>query len=316
MTSAMDALTRTLRLKGKDFVLVRPGLTLSLYLDLPLAECAPRCADAIEAYLAHIGADTLRTYMADNGTFRPLTPKQISKDLRNLRNLPADSDGYRILYNQGVESEVGTHAVYFEGSASAEPEPLPDTTQLLRLEFPPPPTEDASWLEPFIGLVCRIANLVPFQSGNAGFAFKHSGVLQSNVRKEINQLLPRYYGFDPSYDSARMRMRGHVFGAHWLTLLRTDLIQKLGGLDTLRAALPQAELRPLDQGLLIRTAKRPPLGDVNRQCRDIGCMPDVARLLRPLRFEVKGFGQPQEVFDAQAWLARYDDKASQPWEAP
>ncbi|HEX5748019.1 MAG TPA: type VI immunity family protein [Archangium sp.] len=269
----------------------------------------------MEAYLAQVGPDTLRTYMADNGQFRPLTSKQISKDLRNLRNLPAGRDSYRILYNQGEEGEVGTHAIYFEGSSLAEPEPLPDKTHVLRLEFPPPPAGD-EWLEPFIGFVSRIANLVPFQSGNAGFAFKHVGVLQSNVRKEINQLLPRYYGFDPSYDSARMKMRGRAFGAHWLTLLRTDLIQKLGGMEALRAALPRAELRPLDQGLLIRAARRPPLGDVNRQCADIGCMPEVARLLRPIRYEAKGFGQPQEVFDALAWLARYDDKASQPWDAP
>ncbi|REG30759.1 uncharacterized protein DUF3396 [Archangium gephyra] len=312
----MDSLIRTIRLKGKDLVLVRPGLTLTLYLDTPLHECAPGCADALEAYLAHVGPDTLRTYVADNGQFRPLSSKQISKDLRNLRKLPPDSEGYRILYNQGVESEVGTHAIFFEGSAFAEPEPLPDKTHLLRLELPPPPAEDQSWLEPFIEFVCQIANLVPFQSGNAGFAFKHVGVFESQMRKEINRLLPRYYGFDPSYDPARFDMKGRSFGAHWLTLLRTDLIQKLGGMEALRAALPQAELRPLDQGVLIRAARRPPLGDVNRQCTDIGCMPEVARLLRPIRYEAKGFGQPQEVFDALAWLARYDDKASQPWDAP
>jgi hypothetical protein len=312
----MDSLTRTMRLKGKDLVLVRPGLTLNLYLDTPLSECAARCADAVEAYLAHIGPDTLRTYMADNGSFRPLTSKQISKDLRTLRTLPTGRDSYRILYNQGVESEVGTHAVYLEANTFDGTGPMPDETNLLRLEFPPPPAGDESWLDPFIGFVCRLANLVPFQSGNAGFAFKHVGVLQSNVRKEINQLLPRYYGFDPSYDSARMKMRGRSFGAHWLTLLRTDLIQKLGGMEAIRAALPRAELRPLDQGVLIRAARRPPLGDVNRQCTDIGCMPDVARLLRPIRYEAKGFGQPQEVFDALDWLARYDDTASQPWDAP
>lgn len=312
----MDSLTRKIRLKGKDFVLIRPGLTLNLYMDHSLSECASKCADAVEAYLAYVGPDTLRTYMADNGHFKPLTSKQIAKDLRNLRAFAAEFDTYRILYNQGVESEVGTHAVYFEGSAFSEPEPLPDKTQLLRMEFPLPPAGDESWIEPFIGFVCRVANLSSFQSGNAGFAFKHVGVLQSEVCEEINQLLPRYYGFDPSYDSARMMMRGHVFGAHWLTLLRTDFLHKLGGMEAVRSALPRAELRPLEQGVLIRAARRPPIGDVNRQCTDIGCMPDVARLLRPIRFEVKGFGQPQEVFDALAWLARYDDKASQPWDAP
>lgn len=132
----------------------------------------------------------------------------------------------------------------------------------------------------------------------------------------VNQLLPRYHGFDPSYDDARYFLKGRVFGAHWLNLLSSELVQKLGGVDAVRAAVPQAELRPLEHGLLIRSAFRPPVGDVNRQAKDIGCLPDVARLLRPIRFQAAGFGQPREVFDASAWLARYDDKESQPWKAP
>nr|CAP62397.1 hypothetical protein [Archangium disciforme] len=310
-TSPLEPLTRTLKLKGRDFVLIRPGLTLTLYMDAPLHECAPRCADAVSAYVEHVGPDVFKTYLTDNGYFRPMTPRQLAKDLRNLRNLPADAEDYRVVYSQGDESGVGTHAVYLEAATQDDA----GEVQLLRLEFPPPPSDEDAWVEPFIDFVCRIANLVPFQSGNAGLAFKHPWVLESEARKAINQLLPRYHGFDPSFDALRFYMRGRSFGAHWLTLLGTDLVQKLGGQEAIRSALPRAELRPLNQGLVIRAARWPPLGDVNRQGRDIGCLPDVARLLRPIRFEASGLGQPREVFDATVWLARFDDKDSQPWEA-
>lgn len=313
----MEILTRTLRLKDKDFVLVRPGLVLNFFLDATLPDCAPACADAIEAYLTYVGAETLRTYVADSGQFRPLTSRQTAKDLRNLRGRPTDEDGYRVHYGQGaVGGEPGTHSLFFEGDGPlVEPVALPDAVNLLRMEFPPPPSDDESWMAPFLEWVRKIANLIPFQSGNAGWGFMHMGVHESQVRREINQLLPRYHGFDPAYNSARMWMRGHILGAHWLTLLRDDLIQKLGGMEAIRTGLPYAELQPLDHGVLIRAAKRPPLGDVNRQCLDIGSMPDVARLLRPIRLMMEGFGEPQEVFDAPAWIARYDNKPSQPWDA-
>lgn len=313
----MESLIRTIRRKGQDVVLIRTGLTASFYLDAPLPDCAPACADAIEAYLAYVGAETLRTYVADNGQFRPLTSRQIAKDLRNLRGRPTDEDGYRVHYSQGsVGGEPGTHALFFEGDGpSEEPVVFPDAVSLLRLEFPPPPPDDDSWMAPFLELIRKIANLIPFQSGNAGWGFKHMGVHESEERREINQLLPRYHSFDPAYDSVRMWMRNHTWDAQWLTLLRDDLIQKLGGRDAIRAALPHAELQPLDYGVLIRAAKRPPVGDVNRQCLDIGSLPDVARLLRPIRLTVKGFGEPREVFDAPAWIARYDNKPSQPWDA-
>ncbi|MFH0925846.1 MAG: type VI immunity family protein [bacterium] len=118
----------------------------------------------------------------------------------------------------------------------------------------------------------------------------------------------RYFGFDPSYDDSADDMKGHTFSAHWINLLNNELIEAVGGIDAIENVLPNADIRKLNNGVFIRGAKLPPIGDINRGANDIGCLPDVARLLQPTRIELSGFGSPD--FDPMPWLARYDEMTS------
>jgi len=294
--------------KGK--VMLRPGIGIFFYMDRSLPEIAPSVAKALEAYMAFIPSGTLQTYFANNGTYATLTTRQINKDLKTLRQIPEGYEAFLFEYSQGVNGEVGTHAIYFYGTLLDIPE-RPLETNLFRMEFPHDALTTVG-IDRFMDFLVQISNLLPFESANVGFAMKRSQLYKNNVSPLVNQLLPRYLGFDPSYEDVRDEMKGHTFTAHWINIFNNELVQRLGGEEAIRRTLPQADIRQLDHALLVRAAKLPPIGDVNRQAPDIGCLPDLARLMIPTRLEITGFGEPN--FDPMPWLARYDNMDSRPWD--
>ena len=157
----------------------------------------------------------------------------------------------------------------------------------------------------------EVANAFPFESGDVGYAFKRHE--NTDGVRQVDQFLSRLSGFDPCFTMVQDRMRRRTFSAHWVNLLDDRFVRLLGGIDAIASKLPDAELRRLERGVLIRGRKVPPIGDANN-APDVGRLPDVARLLRPTRVRVKGFGEPTALFDADAWLARFDKMASGPWD--
>lgn len=312
----LEQLSRKQRVGGQEFVLCRGGLSFAFYCDQQTHRMAESVAAALEAYLAFIPAETLKTYLARNGYPKPLTKAQLTKDLRFLGKFPPDYKTFHIRYSAGEAGQAGTHAFYFDSDLDAGSDgTFPLDTNLLRLEFPYQVIADGG-LDRLLALVGQIAELIPFQSGNGGLAFQRAMSFPADTTNLVNQLLPRYLGFDPSFDLLNRYMRDHTPPAHWINFLNPPMLARCGGLEQLRAKLPAAELRPLRNGVLIRAAKLPPIGDRNRGASDLGLVPEVARLLRPTRVEISGLGQPAQIFDAMAWLARFDELPVGPWEAP
>jgi hypothetical protein len=303
----------TLEVKAKafdtEFVIVRPGVSLDLYSAVPLAALGPAVADVLEQYLALIPPKSLETYYAPNGTYKKLTPRVMTTTLKTLRAVPKGYTFFEFHFGQGPEGGVGLYAAHFIGTALADAKRYPLETNILTLEFPWNVLEQVP-AEKYLAFVVRAAETIPYVSGNAGYAFQRPQTFSSESRKAIGRLMPRYLGFDPSYANCRDHMRGRSPTAHWVNLIGTPLVDALGGAEAVRAALPAAvEVRPAGAGLLIQGAARPPVGDVNRGAPDIEYLPDVARVLRPVRFEITGF---QSEVDPQAWLARFDGLASIP----
>jgi len=294
---------------GREHLLVRPGITLTFYIDEALAQTCAGVADLIEFFFSIEPKSTLRTYVGKDGHYKPLTDRQITKDLKALRNLPADQQGFTLDYSEGELGQAGSHDVFLMAmnpSASR-----PDISNVVRLEFPEN-IVDAWGEERVLQVVKDAAEILPFTSGHAGFAFKHSLPLESQALAAIAPLLPRYLGFDTSDYWMATRMRGHTVTSHWINLLGPQLSEKLGGIDAMRAAVGEAEVKPLRNGTWIRGARLPPVGDVNRGAADLGQLPNVARLLRRIRC-----GNPRsghKNFDINAWLGRFDDLAAKPWD--
>lgn len=306
-----EPLVKTIQIDGAPHVLVRPGLSICLYSATSLPTLGPHVSAALDAYLESIAPAALKSYLAPDGYYKKLTTKRVATDKKNLGNVSDDCEAFSLEYSQGEEGEAGTHAFFFRGSKFDED--FPTETSLLRLEFPPEVIERPG-AEAVLDFIARIACMVPFQSGNAGFAFKRSQLYFPESTSQINAMLPRYLGFDPSYHPARESLRGHTFSAHWVNLFGGELLGKVGGIKSVKEALPPQAVRELEGGIMIRSSRLPAVGDANRKALDVGKMPAVARLLKATRVKIKGFGQPAEVFDAMAWLARFDKMSDLAWD--
>ena len=184
----------------------------------------------------------------------------------------------------------------------------------MRFDLPP------QWLEEheveevieFVSGICQIAHV---QSAQVGLTFKTTPGSHSDAKPEILQMLPRYYSFSPCDFSLRNEMLGHTLTAHWLNYVNNELAAMVGGEDTIVRALPECDVRKLTKGVLIRGAKLPPIGDINRQALDLGWLPEVARILKPTRVDISTTYLGKEGgFDAVKWIARMDDLDSRPWD--
>jgi hypothetical protein len=295
-------------ISGNDYIVVRPGISLIFFLDEPLEVSCSAVADLIDLFFFTVPRATLRSYLAKNGYYKPLTDRQITKDLKMLRNLPADYQGYTLSYSEAEFGAAGAYAIDFKAMA---PHPIaPDSSNLVRVAFP----EDVldSWGEPrFLQLITDAAQCLPFSSGYAGFAF-HRSAFESESIAEIVRWLPRYLGFDPSEHLGMLWMKGHTYSSQWINLLGPQLTETLGGLETIEAGLAQAEVKPLRNGVWIRGARLPPVGDVNHGADDIGQLPNIARLLLRVRCPNLRFLYTES--DAMEWLARYDELPARGWD--
>ena len=226
-------------LDGHEHLFARPGITLTFFLDEPLAASCNAVADLIELFISTIPRGTLRSYLAKNGYYKALTDRQITRDLRALRELPQDYEGFTLDYSEGELGQVGTHGALFMANVLS---PMaPDRSNLVRLEYPENILE--VWGEArFLQFVTDAAQCLPFSSGHAGYAFKRPA-WESGSFRAVAPLLPRYLGFDPSEHWGRRWMRGHTYTTHWINLLGTQLTEKLGGLESMQATGKHVELR-------------------------------------------------------------------------
>jgi hypothetical protein len=302
----LKSTTKIIRDGRDEFVVVRPGIVATYYLCDPLVQLGPRIADTIQRYVEFVGKEALAAFLAENGTYKPLTEKRFQRDYGLLRNLP-DKAELRWIYSSNRDGGVGDFKIHL--FASDQDEDFPSFASLLRLEFPVDCMERYG-VEEFVDFIAKQAQRLRAQSGNAGWAFKRAEAFASEATKAINAMLPRYLAFDPCFDLACLEMRGHSPWAHWINFLDTELFQKCGGIDRFQAEAPAATLQPIDGGMMVRASRLPPVGDANRGAKDLGSIPQIARFLRTILVPLNGLGDNR--FDARAWLNRFDGHLAMP----
>lgn len=301
-------LTRSLTDGGHEFTYLRPGIVAAYYLTADLRSAGIQIAEVIRQYIRFVGTGALTYFLAENGTFKPLDDRRLQRDLGLLGALPARPD-LSWEYSSAGDGGVGDWRIRI---FAADPdEDFPELTSLVRLEFPADAV-DRLQLERLVQFIAAAAGALRPQWANAGWGFKRAEPFATEARKAVNQLLPRYLGFDPGFDLAALSMRDHALGAYWLNFLDESLFAKCGGEDTLRDTAPGVQVQRSGSTVMIRASRVPPIGDSNRNAPDLGCMPGVARFLRPVRVALEGLGDDR--FDVRSWLARLDDRPSLPWD--
>lgn len=291
-------------------VVALPTISICVYFSKLAHEIARPIADAIDAYQERVGPDRLRQYSANNGEWRALTSRKIDKDLSKLRDYPPDLHGVVLEYNSDDRGRPGPYGIYvFATEVFRATAPL--ATNFLRMDF-----EVGSivpdGVDSFVAWYADLLEMLPFHSSHAGYAYKRVECSKNKASRGVDRRISRYYGFDPGYEPLRDKMLGRTGNPQWLNAIDQILVEKLGGVARISKELRASKVTKLKNGLLIQGAPVPPLGDVNRGASDIGSIPEIARLFKPLRTPVSAFRGP---VDAQEWLARYDDMDNRPWNA-
>jgi hypothetical protein len=316
----LETLTRTRTYDGDDVVILRPGIALVMYSQAELAAVMTATADVLDAYFDFVPPGSIAAlYVPPEDEYSPdaydafdaATRRTILDGLRAGPPSP-DEENYAFELSGTPDGQAGDYGVSFGGTNLALADEDDNETSVLRLELPwhLPDTGDVSALVDFFE---RAASLFPFCSGNAGMSFIYAIAYPDVAVDEIQRLLPRFLGFDSIYGSPYLAMRGKAPSAHWLNLLDGGLVATLGGEERLRSELSGCEVRSIGGGMLVRAAKFPPVVDVNRQGRDIGLLPAVARALRPVRLDNGMFTPMPDTDTGETWLERFDALATGDW---
>jgi hypothetical protein len=313
-----DALTRTVYFAGTPKVIVRPSVSMVFYSRASFGAVKSAVAQALELYLRLTPADALRGIHRERmdpvtgEEWSPFDADQKQVLFEALRNTPAGEEDFNVILGATLDGQAGDYGFAFSGINFELAEDADQAESVLRLDFPWNLLQQMSDSEA-VQLFGRIAAMFPSCSGNAGMSYIHPLTFMPESGDEIARLSRRYLGFDLAHDFVALEIRHKVHTAHWLNLLDEERMAALGGFGRISSALGACDVRRCAGGLLIRSARLPPIADVNRRTPDIGQMPEVARFLQPIRFEnglLVGMGDSDA---GRQWLGRLDTLPPRPW---
>ena len=309
----------TLRHPRDGELLGQVGLTAKLYYAQDMTELADVFRLAAETYMAFIPPNTINFYN-NHEDWRPYKARSLNR-LFN-RFTAKDDDGYWLDFAQLAYAEdedgsyaidsVGNYGFGFAGRNRARSGWDSDVCAI-QCEFPHNELL-RSGVEPFIAFVEGLAGFAPFDSGHVGFSFKHDPHTGGNQECPwISFKAPRFLAIHPYHSNYEHYTRHRLANVNWLTLLGTELSEKLGGIDVMRATLSDAvTVKSLKYGTMLMAGETPPLGDVNQQAPDLGPLREVARLTRPCWLDDATLSNDilnsfwHEPEDREAWINRFE----------
>ncbi len=231
----LDATYYHFRTPEREYLIVRPGISICMIYDEPASSIGADIAKILEMYLAFVPSGSLQTYLSNSATWKKLSQSVMSKKIGALRQLRAGAfAGFH--FGQEPLANVGEYGAHFKAG------PLTDDffdreANILYLEFPLSYAEGehAHRLATFFELV---VNVRPPDSGYCGYAFKH---LLMTFTKEaidfISQKCMRFIGFDFPEDAIRLWVRGRIYNISWLTVLGRNVLAELGGREAVQRSL-------------------------------------------------------------------------------
>lgn len=246
-----------------------------------------------DAFFAWVGEGSFRHYSTETmNKHRPVTKKALTTVAAWFSAGPPTTD------SRGVEF---TNAERFDEAPSIKLEVTGDEmyqkrrrslASLVRFVVP------ASWgverSAELLDMARRVSNILPFQSGSAGYAFECSEYFIEAATEHAYKTSMRHPGFDihQDHDMHAVRLDG-VRGVNWLTMLSNARVKDLGGLPSFE----HCTVHQLDRGVMIQAGEAPAIGDVNKGDR-LPAYREVFKLIEPLT---------PPVFERSPWLEVEDD---------
>ncbi|RKG87321.1 DUF3396 domain-containing protein [Corallococcus sp. CA049B] len=289
----------------KGWLAGRDGIVISFFIHRLPKDFAPAVWRALQIYRRVIPSGTLGWYPSDDGDMTPLDDTGW-KYLRECL-LEPPWNGLRPIELLESPSEAGSYHFEYYGRQLGD-SILEDPISSVSFTFP---TEyllehGASHLRT---LALQLGHELPFNFGYASFAVvSPQGLFGSADWNITESLLTRYLGLD-AYNTRELSaiIGTHALAPAWLTFLGQPLLGQLGGIDSLRNALPfpEASLLPMDGDRVLVTLDEWP-DPIDTQAKPIPPQyRALARLMEPFLFQYKGEGLPLYQQDSNQWLRRF-----------
>ncbi|RKI64515.1 DUF3396 domain-containing protein [Corallococcus sp. AB049A] len=257
----------TLRLHARrGDVVARDGVVVSFFIPYDHSIVAQACWRALQTYLRATPPQSLNWYGADDGDvleldedgWEVIRKRMVDRPSRlawhvELSDLPGGTGGYQFEYHSNrIERPLCV------GSNTAMSFTFP--TEYL-LEHGPQRMRD---------LVLELARELPFHFGYASFGLaSREGSWTAGDWKVLEKYSVRYLGVDlPAVAGLGSVIGLHSLGAHWLTFLGSPLLERMGGTEALRQALPfpEVSLLPMEQErLLVTLSEWPTAIDIEQE---------------------------------------------------
>jgi hypothetical protein len=297
------------RHKENEITLVvgQPALLMEFYGSG--ADVAPFGAGALDRYLSVVPPnESVFVLGKADRTYKRLT----QQSERRIRHTLSEGGGFYSFKN-AAGFEVGDYSFELKLDSSAS-----WLTSNLVFAFPIAWGE-APLVERSVEFFLSIVADIPFWGAVSSFGFDMvwGREFEQAAAPTGFSLARRYQGFlvrDRDQDSrlaelANGRLVERLKSPGWLTFLGKPLCDRVGGHEHLLKVLgPGIELRPIRDGLLLRTGTTPPIGDVNRPDGDVEPLARVGRALSDLCikkwFDPCMYGVDSDIADA--WLRRFE----------
>jgi Protein of unknown function (DUF3396) len=287
------------------------GLATSLFFEQCQDDSLPNIPWIFEDYAAAVG--NRLTWWVDDDRGRParVTERQLAYPRTRL-SVPLSNRSVSWSVHAGKDpkdasptsfyatlrarkSDIGNDGDLHGLFASVEPAELPvDAATLL--------ARTLSW-----------TRRVKVTHGNAGFAFVRSAwSSEANASKPyVFAASKRYRGIDVlDTGGTASRCKDGIKCVNWLTIVQNAWLDRLGGLDAVRAKLSSAiKVHEILDGALFQAGSLPLVGDINVG-EDLSAYHEIGRVLRPIRSKNHGaFGSLRDfsMEESQKWLARFDE---------
>jgi hypothetical protein len=263
--------TLTLHVDDESWPAVQPVIELILFSGKPRAELVH---GFIDFYTAVAGAQAMefRWYQTNvMKTCRRLDGRQAGIDqvalmLTDKKSVKSPFVG--VEHHSGPKADnFGPPAFQFFSVEDLSDPADPVHQSFVRLCLPP---HVAAQSEHLYQSCLAAASHLPFDSGYCGYSY-YWETGSSDVERELARVnrgwLLRYPGLAPGEPLALINFADKgLLGVSWITFVGQDYVERLGGIDALAAALPDAQVTAIEpsRGVAIRAGEKPELGDVNR----------------------------------------------------
>ena len=171
-----------------------------------------------------------------------------------------------------------------------------------------------SRIEDIYRFVTDIVSAFPGCGLTASASINFPAGLDQLLMSDINARLFRFIALDANYHATHYTIGDRVPFAAWLTYLNQSQMERVGGLASISGALAKESLQVLGSGALLRAARLPPIGDVNRGAPDIGWLPKLDRLLADVICKDPETFRRFSTEDAGRWFDRFIDRDDREWE--